>query len=55
LKLQAANEAPDYRAVLERGDILFFSDSAFDIPIDVRTALMGATQDARSFHNEYRL
>ena len=50
MKLQAASEAPDYRAVLERGDILFFPGSAFEIPTDVRTALMGATQDARSFH-----
>jgi hypothetical protein len=36
--------------VLERGDILFFADGGFEIPSDVRTALMGATQDARSFH-----
>jgi hypothetical protein len=36
--------------VLERGDILFFADGGFEIPVDVRTALMGATQDARSFH-----
>jgi hypothetical protein len=43
-------ENPEYRAVLERGDILFFPDGGFEIPPSVRTALMGATQDARSFH-----
>lgn len=36
--------------MLERGDILFFPDGGFDIPASVRTPLMGATQDARSFH-----
>jgi hypothetical protein len=36
--------------VLERGDILFFPDGGFEIPAAVRTALMGATQDARSIH-----
>jgi hypothetical protein len=50
LQLQNASEATDYRAVLERGDILFFPGGGFEIPSAVRTALMGATQDARSFH-----
>jgi hypothetical protein len=50
LKLQNAKEAADYRAVLERGDILFFPDGGFQIPLSVREPLMGATQDARSFH-----
>ncbi len=50
LKLQNAHETEDYRAVLERGDILFFPGGGFEIPAAVRTALMGATQDARSFH-----
>jgi len=36
--------------VLERGDILFFPNGGFQIPSEIRTALMGATQDARSFH-----
>jgi hypothetical protein len=40
----------DYRAVLERGDILLFPSGGFEIPQTVRTTLMGATQDARSFH-----
>jgi hypothetical protein len=38
------------RAVLERGDILMFPGGGFEVPQNVRTALMGATQDARSFH-----
>jgi hypothetical protein len=50
LKLISAIEATDYRAILERGDILFFPDGGFEISVNVRTALMGATQDARSFH-----
>jgi hypothetical protein len=50
LQLQNANEGPDFRTVLERGDILFFPGGGFEIPVAVRTALMGATQDARSFH-----
>lgn len=45
-----ARQSADYRAVLEHGNILFFADGGFDIPSDVRTALMGATQDARSIH-----
>ena len=45
-----ATDTTDCRAVLEKGDILFFPDGGFDIPATVRTALMGATQDARSFH-----
>jgi hypothetical protein len=40
----------DYRTVLERGDILFFPRGGIEIPDAVRTALTGATQDARSFH-----
>jgi hypothetical protein len=50
LQLQNAWDSIDFRAVLERGDILFFPDGGFQIPANVRTALMGATQDARSFH-----
>jgi len=50
LELRNGHEVDDYRAVLERGDILFFPDGGFEIPGAVRTALMGATQDARSFH-----
>jgi hypothetical protein len=50
LNLQSASETSDYRAVLERGDILFFPGGGFDIPASVRMPLMGATQDARSFH-----
>jgi hypothetical protein len=50
LKLVNASETTRFRAVLERGDILFFPDGGFEIPAGVRTALMGATQDARSFH-----
>ena len=50
MRLQAATDAPDYRAVLERGDILFFADGGFEIPAGVRASLPGATQDARSFH-----
>jgi hypothetical protein len=48
--LVPAAPSADYRSVLERGDILFFADGGFEIPGEVRTALMGATQDARSFH-----
>jgi hypothetical protein len=50
LDIVRADTTSDYRAVLERGDILFFPDGGFEIPLDIRTALMGATQDARSFH-----
>lgn len=50
MKLQNASEAPDFREVLERGDILFFPDGGFEIPASVRAALMGATQDARAIH-----
>ena len=50
MKLQTALEDTDYRAVLERGDILLFPHGGFEIPVAVRTALMGAAQDARSFH-----
>jgi hypothetical protein len=50
LDLVPANSTSDYRAVLEKGDILFFPDGGFEIPLSARTALMGATQDARSFH-----
>jgi hypothetical protein len=50
VKLQNALETTDFRATLETGDILFFPDGGFTIPEAVRTALMGATQDARSFH-----
>ena len=50
MKLQNALEATGFRAVLESGDILFFPNGGFEIPLSVRTALMGATQDARSFH-----
>jgi hypothetical protein len=50
LKLQNALAAAGFRAVLESGDILFFPNGGFEIPMGVRTALMGATQDARSFH-----
>ena len=50
MQLQNASEGTQFRAILERGDILFFPNGGFEIPADVRTALMGATQDARSFH-----
>lgn len=50
MDLVPAASASDYRSVLERGDILFFANGGFEIPAEVRTALLGATQDARSFH-----
>lgn len=50
MQLQKVEENTDPRVILERGDILFFPDGGFEIPLDVRTALLGATQDARSFH-----
>jgi hypothetical protein len=50
LNLQSASETSVYRAVLERGDIRFFPGGGFEIPASVRTRLMGASQDARSFH-----
>jgi hypothetical protein len=50
VSLQSSFEATDYQAVLERGDILFFPNGGFEIPTEIRTALLGATQDARSFH-----
>jgi hypothetical protein len=50
LKLENALDTTDFRGVLERGDILFFPNGGFEIPAGVRAPLMGATQDARSFH-----
>ena len=50
MKLENALEITDFRTVLERGDIPFFPDGGFEIPAAVRTALMGASQDARSIH-----
>ena len=50
MKLQSAEENIDPRLILERGDILFFPDGGFEIPPEVRAALLGATQDARTFH-----
>jgi len=50
LNIVRADSPSDYRATLERGDILFFPGGGFEIPQDIRTALMGAAQDARSFH-----
>ena len=50
LNLVSAYKTADYRAVLERGDILFFPDGGFRIPEDVRTALTGTAQNSRSFH-----
>jgi len=50
LRLVPVSQATDCRAVLEDGNILFFSDGGYEIPVSVKTALMGATQDARSFH-----
>jgi hypothetical protein len=50
LDLVPADSYCDCRAVLERGDILFFPLGGFEIPAEVRSALMGATQDARAIH-----
>lgn len=50
MKLQTFCDPEDARATLERGDILFFPDGGFEIPATVRDSLMGASQDARSFH-----
>ncbi len=50
MNIVRADTPSDYRATLERGDILFFPGGGFEIPPAIRTALMGAAQDARSFH-----
>ncbi len=50
MNIVRADTPSDYRATLERGDILFFPGGGFEVPRDIRTALMGATQDARAFH-----
>jgi hypothetical protein len=50
LNLVSAVTTSDFRSVLEKGDILFFPNGGFEIPLAVRTSLMGAAQDARSFH-----
>ncbi len=50
MQLKCAEKNTDPRVILERGDILFFPDGGFEIPFEIRTALLGATQDARSFH-----
>jgi hypothetical protein len=50
LDLVSADPPRDYRAVLERGDILFFPSGGFEIPTEVLTGLTGATQDSRAIH-----
>jgi len=50
MTIVTAGPGVDNREVLERGDILFFPDGGYEISAGIRTALMGATQDARSFH-----
>ena len=50
MNIVRADSPSDYRATLERGDILFFPGGGFEIPQEIRTALMGAAQDGRSFH-----
>lgn len=50
MNIVRADTPSDYRATLERGDILFFPGGGFEIPQEIRTALMGAAQDGRSFH-----
>jgi len=50
LNLVSFDSTGNYRSVLERGDILFFRSGGFEIPWEVRTALIGATQDARAIH-----
>jgi hypothetical protein len=50
LTLQSAREPASYRAILERGDILFFPGGGFTIPPAVHSVLTGATQNARGFH-----
>ena len=50
MEIVAATGTSDFRSVLEKGDILFFPGGGFRIPPDVLTAVMGAAQDARSFH-----
>ena len=50
LDIVPSTATSDYRSVLETGNILFFPAGGFEIPSGVRTALMGATQDARAFH-----
>lgn len=48
--LANALEVKNYRAALERGDILFFPSGGVEIPDSVLAALTGATQDARGIH-----
>ena len=50
LDLVSAVPPLDYRAVLERGDILFFPSGGFEIPAEVLNGLTGATQDSRAIH-----
>lgn len=50
LELTSVSRGTENRAVLEAGNILFFPDGGFDIPNDLRSSLMAATQDGRSFH-----
>ncbi len=50
MEIVQADPSVDSRAVLERGDILFFPRGGFEISKEIREALMGASQDARSFH-----
>ena len=50
MELVTARAGLDNREVLESGNILFFPDGGFEIAQEIRTALMGAAQDARSFH-----
>lgn len=50
MNIVPANVAADFRSVLEDGNILFFPDGGFPLPESIRGALLGATQDSRSFH-----
>lgn len=50
MNIVTAGPGVDNREILERGDILLFPDGGYEISANIRTALMGATQDARSFH-----
>lgn len=50
MNLVDARSGADFRAVLERGDILFFAPGEFSVPGGVLAGLTGAAQDARSIH-----
>ncbi len=50
MELVTGGAGVDYRQVLENGNLLFFPGGGFEISEEIRSALTGEAQDARSVH-----